>query len=299
MADANAWKRFLQIFTLTIGAGLMLAGIIFFFAYNWESMHRFAKMGIAVGLILAVFGVTMLVKMSDTTRKITISSLCVLVGLFWAIFGQVYQTDADTYEFFLTWAVCVAVWVYMADFYPLWTFFIGLVSMGVIPLFPINEWLPTLLMLYTAAWIAFFIFTPKVLPNRSESPSWFINMLITLEFGIAVFVMCVIIVFGDEGESVFMVLVVIGATIWYTLRQKNLWLFTMLFIGGLCVLECLFIKGTNFDFGVLFFNLIIMTAALVASAFAIVKQHKKWKQENLKPSTNQEVINNGNDQQQQ
>ena len=96
IADATAWMRFLQIFSLTLGSGLMLAGIIFFFAYNWEHMHRFVKMGISVSLILAVFAVTMMVKMSDFTRKITVSVLCGLVGVFWAIFGQVYQTKADS-----------------------------------------------------------------------------------------------------------------------------------------------------------------------------------------------------------
>ena len=129
-ADAKAWLRFLQVFTLTLGSGLMLAGIIFFFAYNWELMHRFVKMGIAVALILAVFTAAIKVKMSDFTRKITVFALCVLVGVFWAIFGQVYQTKADSYVFFLSWAFCILVGVYIADFYPLWTFFIALFSMA-------------------------------------------------------------------------------------------------------------------------------------------------------------------------
>ena len=286
IADATAWMRFLQIFSLTLGSGLMLAGIIFFFAYNWEHMHRFVKMGISVSLILAVFAVTMMVKMSDFTRKITVSVLCGLVGVFWAIFGQVYQTKADSYVFFLTWALCILAWVFIADFYPLWAIFIALVSMGVIPLFPSNDWFSTELMLYSAAWIAFFIFAPKYLPQLSAPPPWFTSILFTIEFGIAIFVVCYVIISGDDAHDLLMAFAVAAATTWYALAQKNIWLFSMLFIGALSVLECAFIKFFELELGGLMLNLMIMMAALVASAFAIVQQYKKWKQEKSETLTN-------------
>ena len=63
-ADAKAWLRFVQAFTLTLGSGLMLAGIIFFFAYNWELMHRFVKLGITVALILAVISIAVIFPIS-------------------------------------------------------------------------------------------------------------------------------------------------------------------------------------------------------------------------------------------
>lgn len=286
IADAKAWTRFLQAFTLALGSGLMLAGIIFFFAYNWELMHRFVKMGIAVALILAVFAVSMTVKMSDFTRKIMVFVLCVLVGVFWAIFGQVYQTKADSYVFFLTWVFCILAWVYIADFYPLWTFFIALVSFGVIPLFPDNDWYLTLLMLYCAAWIAFFVFASKVLPHLSAPPSWFTSLLFSVEFGMAVFVACFVIVSEDGAINLLMVLPITLATIWYALKQKNIWLYSMLFIGALSVFECVFVRCSEFEFGGLFLNLILTSAALAASSYAIVEQYKKWKKEKSETSTN-------------
>ena len=299
-ADAKAWLRFLHVFTLTLGSGLMLAGIIFFFAYNWELMHRWVKMGIAVALILAVFAVTMTVKMSNFTRKITISVLCGLVGVFWAIFGQVYQTTADSYVFFLTWACCILAWVYIADFYPLWAIFIVLVSMGVFPLFPDNSWFLTLLMLYGAVWTAFFIFAPKYLLNLSAPPSWFISNMFVIEFGMAVFVVCLVIFRetdmlngGITALNLLMALVVTVATIWYSLRQKNIWLYSMLFVGALIVLECVFIKCLTHEFGGLLLHLILSTATTIGAAFAIAVQYQKWKKEKSETSTNQSVIDNG------
>ncbi|MBR3071737.1 DUF2157 domain-containing protein [Fibrobacter sp.] len=299
-ADAKAWLRFVQAFTLTLGSGLMLAGIIFFFAYNWELMHRWVKMGIAVALILAVFAVAIKVKMSDFTRKIAVSVLSGLVGVFWAIFGQVYQTTADSYVFFLTWACCILVWVYATDFYPLWAIFIALVSMGVIPLFPDNRWYLTVLMLYGAAWIAFFVFAPKYLPNLSAPPSWFTSILFTIEFGMAVCVVCFVIL-NEAGMrhavvavlNLLMAFVVTVATIWCSLRQKNIWLYSMLFIGALSVLECVFVRCLTYEFGGLLLHLMLSAAALVGSTFAIVEQYKKWKQEKSETSTNQSVNDNG------
>ena len=300
IADAKAWLRFLQVFTLTLGSGLMLAGIIFFFAYNWELMHRFVKLGIAVTLILAVFAVSMTVKMSDFTRKITVSVLCGLVGVFWAIFGQVYQTTADSYVFFLTWACCILVWVYVTDFYPLWAIFIALVSMGVIPLFPDNRWYLTVLMLYGAAWIAFFVFTPKYLPNLSAPPSWFTSILFTIEFGMAVCVVCFVIL-NEAGMrhavavalNLLMAFVVAAVTIWYSLKQKNIWLYSMLFLGALSVLECVFIKCLSHELGGLLLHLMLSAAALAGAVFAIVEQYRKWKQEKSETSSKQSVIDNG------
>lgn len=300
IADAKAWLRFLQVFTLTLGSGLMLAGIIFFFAYNWELMHRFVKLGIAVTLILAVFAVSMTVKMSDFTRKITVSVLCGLVGVFWAIFGQVYQTTADSYVFFLTWACCILVWVYVTDFYPLWAIFIALVSMGVIPLFPDNRWYLTVLMLYGAAWIAFFVFAPKYLPNLSAPPSWFTSILFTIEFGMAVCVVCFVIL-NEAGMrhavavalNLLMAFVVAAVTIWYSLKQKNIWLYSMLFLGALSVLECVFIKCLSHELGGLLLHLMLSAAALAGAAFAIVEQYRMWKQEKSETSSKQSVIDNG------
>lgn len=281
-ADTKAWARFLQVFTLALGSGLMLAGVIFFFAYNWESLHRLVKLGMAVALILAVFSAVMTVKMKDITRKITVSALCGLVGVFWAIFGQAYQTKADSYVFFLTWAACILVWVFVADFYPLWAFFVALVSAGVVPFLDVGGWFTTLLMLYAVAWIVFFIFAPRFLPNFSAPPSRFITLLVAVEFCIAASVVCLVIVGMDQARNLLMAFVVVAAAIWYALGERNILLYSLLFVGALSVLQCLltklyFIKDFVFDIGFLFFNLVLMTGALVGSIFAIMTQNRKWK----------------------
>jgi hypothetical protein len=90
-----------------------------------------------------------------------------------------------------------------------------------------------------------------------------------------------------------MALVVTVATIWYSLRQKNIWLYSMLFVGALIVLECVFIKCLTHEFGGLLLHLILSTATTIGAAFAIAVQYQKWKKEKSETSTNQSVIDNG------
>ena len=45
-ADKKQWNQFLSVFLLAVGVGFTVAGIIFFFAYNWDELPKFAKLGI-------------------------------------------------------------------------------------------------------------------------------------------------------------------------------------------------------------------------------------------------------------
>ena len=102
----------------------------------------------------------------------------------------------------------------------------------------------------------------------------------------AVFVVCFVIL-NEAGMrhavvavlNLLMAFVVTVATIWCSLRQKNIWLYSMLFLGALSVLECVFLRCLSFAFLGLLLHLMLSAAALVGSTFAIVEQYKKWKQE--------------------
>ena len=52
-ADKKQWNQFLSVFLLAVGVGFTVAGIIFFFAYNWDELPKFAKLGIVEVLLIA------------------------------------------------------------------------------------------------------------------------------------------------------------------------------------------------------------------------------------------------------
>jgi len=128
----KAWLWISSRFFMGGGLLLVLSGIIYFFAFNWNDLHKFAKLGIVEGAIILISLLILLVKMSDFVRKLGITAVSVLVGVASAVFGQIYQTGADAYDFFLGWTLFVTVWVILASFPILWLFYIALVNITVL-----------------------------------------------------------------------------------------------------------------------------------------------------------------------
>ncbi len=46
LPGAAEWRRFLDRLLLWMGAVMLAAGVIFFFAFNWAEMGRLAKIGL-------------------------------------------------------------------------------------------------------------------------------------------------------------------------------------------------------------------------------------------------------------
>jgi len=127
-----AWKKFLDYVLLILGAGFLISGIFFFFAYNWADMHRFLKFGlIEVGLLITV-GLAFYLGLDGLPGKVALTAAALLVGVLLAVFGQAYQTGADAYELFLNWAALIAVWVVISAYAPLWFGLLVLLNITVI-----------------------------------------------------------------------------------------------------------------------------------------------------------------------
>jgi uncharacterized membrane protein len=118
--DRGEWQRFLRLSTLALGAGFTLSGIIFFFAYNWEDLHRFLKLGVIAGLVVLTASLSLAKTFQPAVRKVLLSAAAVLAGVLFAVFGQIYQTGANAYDFFLAWTLFITIWVVLSDFPPLW-----------------------------------------------------------------------------------------------------------------------------------------------------------------------------------
>jgi len=128
----SEWLSWIRVNLLFIGSALILAGIVFFFAYNWKEMGRFQKLGlIEGGILLSVLGAWWR-GVDVIAGNLFMLSASVLVGVFLAVFGQTYQTGADAYELFTGWAALIFIWVVLTRFAGLWFFWLVLVETGVV-----------------------------------------------------------------------------------------------------------------------------------------------------------------------
>ncbi len=122
------WVNFLSRFFLGLGSGLICAGVIFFFAFNWDDIHKFIKLGLVVTLLLGGMIPVLFLKLKPLYKHILLTISSVLIGVAFAVYGQIYQTGADAYDFFLGWTIFVALWVFSTRFSALWLLFFTLTT---------------------------------------------------------------------------------------------------------------------------------------------------------------------------
>jgi uncharacterized membrane protein len=114
------WRQWILRSLLILGVTLILAGVIFFFAYNWSTMPPFAKFALIEAAILGCSVGAWFCKLETLAGKSCSLAAAILVGVFLAVFGQVYPTGADAYNLFGGWAVLISAWVIFARAPGLW-----------------------------------------------------------------------------------------------------------------------------------------------------------------------------------
>lgn len=127
----RAWALFIDRLLLWLG-GLSLAfAVLFFIAYNWAEMGRWLRFGVVQAAIVLAVGIAIWPKASPMVQRVALTSATLLVGVLLALFGQVYQTGADPWQLFFTWALLALPWVWVARFELLWVLWLGLLNLAV------------------------------------------------------------------------------------------------------------------------------------------------------------------------
>lgn len=135
------WRLWLDRGLLVLGVILIVAGIGYFFAHNWQYLTENGKLLHASGSVLIAFVLAVYAGLDRFAGKLLLLAASLLVGVFIAVFGQVYQTGADTYEMFLAWALLIFPWVVLGRFVPLWLFCIALINLAVGFYWPVSLYL--------------------------------------------------------------------------------------------------------------------------------------------------------------
>jgi len=108
--DDAFWTVWAHRALLAIGVAHVLAGIVFFFAYNWADLPPMAKFAIVeVALVLTASG-ALIAGIGTLPGQALLVAASVLVGVLLAVVGQAYQTGADAFELFVAWTLLVLPW---------------------------------------------------------------------------------------------------------------------------------------------------------------------------------------------
>jgi len=114
------WRAWLDVVLLALGVALLCTGVIVFFAFNWQDLHKFAKFGLLAGLISALAAVALPRRQGDIAALAALAGAQVITGALLAVIGQVYQTGADAWQLFAIWALLAVPWALAARAAPHW-----------------------------------------------------------------------------------------------------------------------------------------------------------------------------------
>jgi uncharacterized membrane protein len=286
--DKEAWQKFLRLLFISLGIGFTVSGIIFFFAYNWADLHKFAKIGLAEGLVIATASLALYPKININVRNIILAGASVLVGVLFAVYGQIYQTGANAYDFFLGWTVFVTLWVIVSNFAPLWLLYLVLINTTFILYSQqvANDWsevfvFTTLFIINTIVLIIAITFSKhkKIL----TIPNWFLNTVALASVSYAT----IGIIFGMfdnyERNVAFPVLILITVItfvlgIWHGLKTKSGFYLSVIPFSLIIIVSALLVRISDGEMMFLLISLFIVLAVTLTIKILINLQ-KRWKNE--------------------
>ena len=174
----HEWFSFFDKALLIIGVVALALSVLFFIAYNWLYMGKITKFALVEGiLIISILAYAFLAikrpqslhkKSHDknafgrpSTNRVSLNTdslnnklsyknqlieqilllfASLMTGALLALFGQVYQTGADTWQLFFSWAVLIIPWVFLARMPAIWLLFLGLINLAISSYLPLSPW---------------------------------------------------------------------------------------------------------------------------------------------------------------
>jgi uncharacterized membrane protein len=253
-AGTAEWVKFIRLFLLGLGGSFLISGIIFFFAYNWADMHKFVKLGLIELLVLAVTFAAVFAKRSSTVKNVLLTAATMLVGVLFAVFGQIYQTGANAYDFFLGWTMCVVLWVIVARFQPLWFIFLALLNttfvlytQQVATHWSFSIMLDVLFIINTMAVVVWEVLAAK--GRVSLQHRWFprlVGLAAILVITTSMISMLYSNIRQDYGLTYLLGAALYGGAIWYGLRVRELFYLTAVPFSGIAFVTAVLLRlGEN------------------------------------------------------
>ncbi|MGP5312721.1 DUF2157 domain-containing protein [Psychrobacter faecalis] len=130
----RTWLDFFDKALLIVGAVALVLSLVFFIAYNWQNLGKIGKFALVEGALAIT--IALYVSLSfrqlrqrfQLIRQLLLLVASIITGSLLALFGQVYQTGADTWQLFFAWAILIIPWVVIARFPALWLLWLGLIN---------------------------------------------------------------------------------------------------------------------------------------------------------------------------
>lgn len=136
----DAWLDAAERLFAFAGVLLIAAAVIFFFAWNWADMHRFAKLGVAVAALAGCTATAFFSRPFGLSWRAALLGAAVTTGAVLALVGQTYQTGADVWELFVAWAVLMLPFVLLARSTASWCLWLAVANAALLRFLSESAW---------------------------------------------------------------------------------------------------------------------------------------------------------------
>lgn len=124
------WRQAADRLLAFAGIVLLAVGLVFFFAYNWDDLHRYAKLGLAWSAMAAAVAVAMFAQPLSLTYRAALLGAAIATGVLLALIGQTYQTGADLWELFAAWLLMITPFALLARSSASWLLWVVIANLA-------------------------------------------------------------------------------------------------------------------------------------------------------------------------
>lgn len=136
------WHSALDRLLAFYGSLLLALGVIFFFAFNWDDLHRLHKLALALAALTGFAGAALFLQSASVLYRACLFGAALATGAMLALVGQIYQTGADIWQLFAGWAVLMLPWAGLSRSAAGWGLFWAVANLAVLRYFSFHHgWL--------------------------------------------------------------------------------------------------------------------------------------------------------------
>lgn len=184
------WSLWISRLFLIIGSALILSGVFFFFAFNWEKIPAFSKLVAILAGLLGCLVAAYIYTLQNWIGQIFLVAASLLVGVFLSVYAQSYQTDMQMYQFTLIWSLIILCWTLFSNFAAQWIFWLAVTNLflgqwwdqSVKPTYDLQYFIYTFLIILNGTAFALREYLSRIKNIQWAKPNWIqaVLLMITL-----------------------------------------------------------------------------------------------------------------------
>ncbi len=285
--DAAAWRAFFVQLLRGSGIGSLGAGVIFFVAANWQDyglMGRFAILQVALA---ACAGVALWRPPPSPVGQSLLVLAVLVTGALLALFGQSYQTGADVFELFFTWAALAVPFALAGRSGAVWATWWTVLNAGMALFCGLEQfsllrfaWMGRLgldrsELMFLAALVNF----AGAHTFMGRGPLWLARVLAIYGFLFGTVACIVAVIQNKELVVVLAFAVACGAIAWDTMRRRSDVFPMALICAAWIAISTVFIgRHTHMrDIGSFFALAIWLIATSTATGYLLMRWVREWR----------------------